>query len=58
MTDPAAYVAAVAPTLGFSFTPEQQAQVAAALVLVASIAAPALARTLPPDTEPAPVFAP
>ena len=56
--DPAAFVAAVSPALGIALTPPQAAQVAAALALVVTIAAPALALTLPPGVEPAPVFSP
>jgi hypothetical protein len=56
--NPTAHVAAVAPAAGFSFTPEQQAEVAAALTLVVIIAGPALRLTVPELTEPAPVFCP
>lgn len=56
--DPAAYVAAVAPTVGLSLDAARQAKVAAALALVVRIAAPALAVPLAETAEPAPVFRP
>jgi hypothetical protein len=56
--DPTSYVAAMAPAVGFDFSPEQAEAVAAALTLVAIIAGPALRLTLPDTVEPAPVFSP
>jgi hypothetical protein len=56
--DPAAYVAAVAPLLGLTLTPEEQARIAAEFALVAAVARPALARALPATEQPAPVFCP
>ncbi len=56
--DPAAYVAAAAPAIGLSLTPERAAEIAAAFALVVRIATPALCLALPAHIEPAPVFAP
>jgi hypothetical protein len=56
--DPAALVAAAAPLLGLPLTPAEQARIAAEFALVAAIARPALARTLPATEQPAPVFCP
>ncbi len=56
--NPSAYVAAVAPAIGFSFTAEQAEDVAAALTLVVIIAGPALRLAVPAAAEPAPVFGP
>jgi len=56
--DARAYVAAAAPLVGLAFTPERVEQVAAAFALVVRIGAPALARGVPAEVEPAPVFTP
>jgi hypothetical protein len=56
--DPSAYVAAVAPAMGFRFSPERAQAVADALALVVRVAQPALACTVPAEIEPAPVFRP
>jgi hypothetical protein len=56
--DPAAHVAAVAPAVGLSLDAARQAKVAAALALVVTIAAPALAVPLDETAEPAPVYRP
>ncbi len=56
--DPAAYVAAVAPSVGLSLSPERQARVAEALALVVKVAAPALAFPLAEGAEPAARFRP
>ncbi|MBS0562829.1 MAG: DUF4089 domain-containing protein [Proteobacteria bacterium] len=56
--DPAAYVDAVAPAMGFRFSPERAKAVAEALALVVRVAAPALAHPVPQDAEPAPLFTP
>ena len=56
--DSQAYVAAVAPMLGLTLTPERAAAVADALALVVRVAAPALEYALPQHEEPAPVFVP
>ena len=56
--DPAAYVAAVAPTVGLVLPPERQARVAQALALVARVAAPALHFPVPESAEPAEKFRP
>jgi hypothetical protein len=56
--DPAAYVAAVAPAMGFRFSPERARAVADALALVTRVAAPALSRAVPHEAEPAPLFTP
>lgn len=56
--DPAAHVAAVAPTAGLALDAERQARVAAALAPVMRIVAPALTIPLGEAAEPAPVFRP
>ena len=56
--DPAAYVAAAAPSVGLRLTAERQARVAAALALVVKVAAPALAHPVPESAEPAARFRP
>lgn len=56
--DFAAYVAATAPLVGLTLDPAAQARIAAAMALIRTIAAPALAYDLPPGTEPAPIFRP
>ena len=56
--DAVAYVTAAAPLMGLALTPDRVEQVAAAFALVLRIGAPALAFTLPPEAEPAPVFTP
>lgn len=54
--DPLAYVAAMAPALGFDLPPERLAELAEAFALVVRIAQPALRQAVPADVEPAPVF--
>jgi len=56
--DPAAYVDAAAPAMGFRFSPERARAVAEALALVVRVATPALVRAVPHETEPAPLFTP
>lgn len=54
--DPLAYVTAMAPALGFDLSAERNVEVAAAFAVVLRVAAPALAMTVPVQTEPAAVF--
>ncbi len=56
--DPESYVAAVAPAIGLRFSPERARAVSEALTLVVRVAAPALTRDVPGETEPAAVFTP
>ncbi len=56
--DPRAYVAAVAPAMELTLSPERAAAVAEALALVVRVAAPALGHEVPEHAEPAPVFVP
>lgn len=54
--DALAYVTATCPAVGLDFPPARLAELAEAFALVMRVGAPALAMTVEPHVEPAPVF--